>query len=127
MTGIFSICFYKILFFFSKQRRHKRWPRDWSSDVCPSDPRNNLLQSGQQGFVIRTPLFKADDEHLGFVSIGIDLERLLQNIGYDKSLGFDLMIEAYHSDWDPQILRGSSAQFDALPEGPQITVPEGSV
>lgn len=89
--------------------------------------RINLLQSGQQGFVIRTPLFTADDEHLGFVSVGIDLERLLQNIGYDKSLGFDLMIEAYHSDWDPQILRGSSAQFDALPEGPQITVPEGAV
>src|SRR5690625_5326050 len=37
------------------------------------------------------------------------------------------MIEAYHSDWDPQILRGSSALFDALPEGPQITVPEGAV
>src|SRR6266508_598008 len=27
----------KILFFFSSRRRHTRWPRDWSSDVCSSD------------------------------------------------------------------------------------------
>src|SRR5207253_8614320 len=27
-------CFY---FFFSSRRRHTRWPRDWSSDVCSSD------------------------------------------------------------------------------------------
>src|SRR5439155_23322228 len=25
------------LFFFSSRRRHTRWPRDWSSDVCSSD------------------------------------------------------------------------------------------
>src|SRR5690625_7730045 len=29
------------LFFFSSRRRHTRWPRDWSSDVCSSDLRNN--------------------------------------------------------------------------------------
>src|SRR5439155_14030672 len=28
--------FYNI-FFFSSRRRHTRWPRDWSSDVCSSD------------------------------------------------------------------------------------------
>src|SRR5690625_6080054 len=27
----------RILFFFSSRRRHTRWPRDWSSDVCSSD------------------------------------------------------------------------------------------
>src|SRR5690625_6065983 len=26
-----------ICFFFSSRRRHTRWPRDWSSDVCSSD------------------------------------------------------------------------------------------
>src|SRR5207253_8394974 len=26
-----------ILFLFSSRRRHTRWPRDWSSDVCSSD------------------------------------------------------------------------------------------
>src|SRR5215208_991682 len=27
----------EIFFFFSSRRRHTRWPRDWSSDVCSSD------------------------------------------------------------------------------------------
>src|SRR5439155_13223797 len=31
------ISFYLIFFFFSSRRRHTRWPRDWSSDVCSSD------------------------------------------------------------------------------------------
>src|SRR5690606_40932473 len=30
---IFSLCF----FFFSSRRRHTRFSRDWSSDVCSSD------------------------------------------------------------------------------------------
>src|SRR5439155_9447733 len=29
-------------FFFSSRRRHTRWPRDWSSDVCSSDLRSTL-------------------------------------------------------------------------------------
>src|SRR6266702_5932484 len=28
---------YQLFFFFSSRRRHTRWPRDWSSDVCSSD------------------------------------------------------------------------------------------
>src|SRR5439155_14494640 len=31
--SLFRFCF----FFFSSRRRHTRWPRDWSSDVCSSD------------------------------------------------------------------------------------------
>src|SRR6266702_7380351 len=26
-----------VVCFFSSRRRHTRWPRDWSSDVCSSD------------------------------------------------------------------------------------------
>src|SRR5207253_4375059 len=29
--------FVRVFFFFSSRRRHTRWPRDWSSDVCSSD------------------------------------------------------------------------------------------
>src|SRR5690625_5323640 len=29
--------FFSFVFFFSSRRRHTRWPRDWSSDVCSSD------------------------------------------------------------------------------------------
>src|SRR6266508_5904691 len=31
-----------MVFFFSSRRRHTRWPRDWSSDVCSSDLRDGL-------------------------------------------------------------------------------------
>src|SRR5439155_9264757 len=31
------------LFFFSSRRRHTRWPRDWSSDVCSSDLVHGVL------------------------------------------------------------------------------------
>src|SRR5690625_6783389 len=32
-------CLSFFVFFFSSRRRHTRWPRDWSSDVCSSDLR----------------------------------------------------------------------------------------
>src|SRR5215510_15407064 len=32
-------------FFFSSRRRHTRWPRDWSSDVCSSDLGEEALKS----------------------------------------------------------------------------------
>src|SRR5207253_6326920 len=36
---LISLCwiFDFTFFFFSSRRRHTRWPRDWSSDVCSSD------------------------------------------------------------------------------------------
>src|SRR5690625_6741428 len=34
--GVFELSLL-LLFFFSSRRRHTRWPRDWSSDVCSSD------------------------------------------------------------------------------------------
>src|SRR5439155_12517817 len=37
-----------IIFFFSSRRRHTRWPRDWSSDVCSSDlPTNPAKDRGR--------------------------------------------------------------------------------
>src|SRR5207253_4325147 len=33
----FRVIIYSCNFFFSSRRRHTRWPRDWSSDVCSSD------------------------------------------------------------------------------------------
>src|SRR5215510_15353083 len=31
------MAWFSFFFFFSSRRRHTRWPRDWSSDVCSSD------------------------------------------------------------------------------------------
>src|SRR5207253_8138416 len=38
------------LFFFSSRRRHTRWPRDWSSDVCSSDLRGTAVLTGQADY-----------------------------------------------------------------------------
>src|SRR5690606_41308308 len=34
---LFVSCFFICFFFFSSRRRHTRFSRDWSSDVCSSD------------------------------------------------------------------------------------------
>src|SRR5437660_3158784 len=47
---VFLFCFF--FFFFSSRRRHTRWPRDWSSDVCSSD----LSFVGRLGTLL-APLF----------------------------------------------------------------------
>src|SRR5690625_5352197 len=37
MLVLVFILLLRCIFFFSSRRRHTRWPRDWSSDVCSSD------------------------------------------------------------------------------------------
>src|SRR5437660_3106685 len=39
-----------VIFFFSSRRRHTRWPRDWSSDVCSSDLKNRVLDDVTSSF-----------------------------------------------------------------------------
>src|SRR5215510_12319290 len=46
------------LFFFSSSRRHTRWPRDWSSDVCSSD----LLEDDLAGAVEDLGVVVREDE-----------------------------------------------------------------
>src|SRR5437870_9783442 len=41
-----------LFFFFSSRRRHTRWPRDWSSDVCSSDLDAGLTFIGPTAEVI---------------------------------------------------------------------------
>src|SRR5207253_10779130 len=46
-------------FFFSSRRRHTRWPRDWSSDVCSSDLGVILtIKLGEYYSVIVQPVMK---------------------------------------------------------------------
>src|SRR5437870_8658573 len=42
-----------VVFFFSSRRRHTRWPRDWSSDVCSSDLA--VLKAWETPFAIDQP------------------------------------------------------------------------
>src|SRR5207253_652121 len=38
-----------LCFFFSSRRRHTRWPRDWSSDVCSSDLVSGQIRAPKEG------------------------------------------------------------------------------
>src|SRR5690625_5929531 len=63
------ILFY-LVFFFSSRRRHTRWPRDWSSDVCSSDLGHDFVKKGRwtQG---RAPLTRSlKNKTLGIVGLG---------------------------------------------------------
>src|SRR5215510_4640124 len=52
------------VFFFSSRRRHTRWPRDWSSDVCSSD-----LGAGVRSELAATECLAAEiGEHI----VGLD-------------------------------------------------------
>src|SRR5690606_39957552 len=42
-VGVLSHCCPCSLFFFSSRRRHTRFSRDWSSDVCSSDLARHIL------------------------------------------------------------------------------------
>src|SRR5690625_5423725 len=41
-----------LFFFFSSRRRHTRWPRDWSSDVCSSDLYSNYQLNRKQEIIV---------------------------------------------------------------------------
>src|SRR5207253_5302136 len=45
----FTLC--AVVFLFSSRRRHTRWPRDWSSDVCSSDLKA-FLPVGDSSFAL---------------------------------------------------------------------------
>src|SRR5437870_11734452 len=58
-------------FFFSSRRRHTRWPRDWSSDVCSSDL-SSSAGTGRRASTPPTPAFGAtsNDGRAGKSEIG---------------------------------------------------------
>src|SRR5437660_1048603 len=62
-------------FFFSSRRRHTRWPRDWSSDVCSSDLPLTFPRK-LSGF--RVALFRLLRLH-GFSCVALRNSLLLEN------------------------------------------------
>src|SRR5439155_3889723 len=68
-------------FFFSSRRRHTRWPRDWSSDVCSSD------------LLYRDPTLPGDadltgdDQQLAPAGCRVEALRLLQRRSEERRVG----------------------------------------
>src|SRR5215510_6114127 len=62
-------------FFFSSRRRHTRWPRDWSSDVCSSD----LLSLTDIADPLGAPIYGDKVRSPGFIGGG--------QIGFNHQVG----------------------------------------
>src|SRR5690606_39838352 len=57
-------------FFFSSRRRHTRFSRDWSSDVCSSDLITNASVVAMSGWIIPAPLAMPSTVHSWSAPIG---------------------------------------------------------
>src|SRR5207253_5276520 len=56
--------------FLSSRRRHTRWPRDWSSDVCSSDLRRSLLGHDYRQFALVVGVLGGEINDLRLVRVG---------------------------------------------------------
>src|SRR3712207_8403139 len=65
-----------MLLFFSSRRRHTRYWRDWSSDVCSSDLDPDRYKLAKQ----------ADTVLLFFLFPHRELKRLFERLGYEYAL-----------------------------------------
>src|SRR5690625_2063228 len=68
-------------FFFSSRRRHTRWPRDWSSDVCSSDlpvliDRTEMVLSGNNRQTHREWIYR-QAFHMGRHIIGYEVQKVM--------------------------------------------------
>src|SRR6266702_4181016 len=86
---------YTLYFFFSSRRRHTRWPRDWSSDVCSSDLHAGAVYLHQGELYLVTALDLA--EGVALVEPG--------DPGYLTSArevtGIDVVSELRQAAWGP--------------------------
>src|SRR5690625_4616442 len=73
-------------FFFSSRRRHTRWPRDWSSDVCSSDLRDAPTKPAKRtrGNRIFQIIFSCMDSIFSKIGVGITLLTITFNISKRK-------------------------------------------
>src|SRR6266702_5244257 len=94
----------ELLFFFSRRRRHTRWPRDWSSDVCSSDLRQMV-----RALQIERQLDKNQilDLYLALAPFGGNLE------------GVRAASIAYFGKEPKRLSLAESALLVALPQSPE--------
>src|SRR5439155_11426179 len=100
------------VFFFSSRRRHTRWPRDWSSDVCSSD-----LVAHERGVSLSEPGREQvyfTDAYIGF---GVTDHWALR-FGADPSKYAD-DVRATLKAFDPHLLITDMRPMDAVVEKAQ--------
>src|SRR5690625_5020948 len=73
------VCF----FFFSSRRRHTRWPRDWSSDVCSSDLSWDEVPEEIKLTFDKLGIPEAEQKYLAGVSAQYESEVVYHNMEQD--------------------------------------------
>src|SRR5437870_7619640 len=86
------------IFFFSSRRRHTRWPRDWSSDVCSSDLNRARLQKKPDPLEGNEPGDTHDQRRLGPIPVRPEALRVHAawddvNVGRGHAEGLDDVLE----------------------------------
>src|SRR5215208_221317 len=105
------------VFFFSSRRRHTRWPRDWSSDVCSSDL-EDVFRAAVRDFVARHAYAAADWREL----LDVFAERSGRNLkewgaAWVVRRGLPIVRLAWDTDDAGRMRNAGISQRDALSEG----------
>src|SRR5690625_2686964 len=77
------------VFFFSSRRRHTRWPRDWSSDVCSSDLVSAWFLAGGPWWVLGLKLATL----IGFVVMASGANGAEGDVGRRSVVGYSPFTE----------------------------------
>src|SRR5690606_27487782 len=86
-----------ISFFFSSRRRHTRFSRDWSSDVCSSDLTNHI---GCNQLLVTTNMIGVCESIAYALKAGLDIDKVLESISTGAAGSWSL------SNLGPRIIMG---------------------
>src|SRR6266508_5292463 len=93
-------------FFFSIRRRHTRWPRDWSSDVCSSDLVVAGRDVGEDEVAVVVGAARADLDELDRIS---GQDQLEEEAGIGQRTGAAVAVVALLEDLDRANLQVGAA------------------
>src|SRR5690625_7809884 len=85
------------MFFFSSRRRHTRWPRDWSSDVCSSDLELLDAHEAIGGLIGAMEQSLFYEQHVQ----DPELKTMLQNHKAFKTQLYNTIVDTLQSGQDP--------------------------
>src|SRR5690606_39579758 len=118
-------------FFFSSRRRHTRFSRDWSSDVCSSDLPGISEISSRLRFSFETGQIWLDEERMMLMhsSALIALRKeLIETLGIERTRGVLTRIGYAAGLRDAEIVKASYrglSDLELLHKGPLLHALEG--